>query len=89
MNGSVNGFDWAIQELKAGSEISREGWNGKGMFLFLIDPYLTDQFRLIENNAMIFGTLSTYIALRTVDNKIVPWQPSQTDMLTSDWGYSR
>ena len=29
--------------------------------------------------------MQTYIAMRTADNKIVPWLCSQTDALAEDW----
>ena len=29
-------FGKAIEALKAGKKVAREGWNGKGMFLFLV-----------------------------------------------------
>ena len=29
---------YAVEALKAGKRVSRAGWNGKGMFLFLLDP---------------------------------------------------
>lgn len=29
-------FGEALEALKAGKEVARSGWNGKGMFLYLI-----------------------------------------------------
>lgn len=29
-------FDQALKELKAGAKVAREGWNGKGMYLFIV-----------------------------------------------------
>lgn len=29
-------FGWAIQQLKAGKRVRRAGWNGKGMYLWLL-----------------------------------------------------
>ena len=29
-------FGWAIEQLKAGNKVTRKGWNGKGMYLWLM-----------------------------------------------------
>lgn len=63
-------FGAALQELKAGGRVSRAGWNGKGMFLFVVPPS---------------GTMQAFIAMRTVQRTCVPWLASQTDMLAEDW----
>lgn len=63
-------FGAALQELKAGGRVSRAGWNGKGMFLFVVPPS---------------GTMRAFIAMRTVQRTCVPWLASQTDMLAEDW----
>lgn len=68
-------FGWAIQQLKSGEKVSREGWNGKGMWLALQTPD--------ENSKMSLP----YIYMSTVDGKLVPWLASQTDMLSTDWGH--
>lgn len=78
------GFDRAIKYLKAGKKIAREGWNSKGMFLIFIDPYANNQYSVTEKPYMV-GTLSSYIGMKTADNKLVPWLASQTDMLAEDW----
>jgi hypothetical protein len=68
-------FGWAIQQLKSGEKVSREGWNGKGMWLALQVPD--------EHSKMSLP----YIYMSTVDGRLVPWLASQTDMLAIDWGY--
>ena len=30
----LGGFDFAIQQIKAGKRMARVGWNGKNMFVF-------------------------------------------------------
>ena len=74
----------AIRELKKGRRVIRKGWNGKGMFLILIDPYLTDQFTLREEPCMV-GTMLSFIAIKTVEQALVPWTASQADILAEDW----
>lgn len=86
MNNQV--FGWAIEQLHKGERVQRVGWNGKGMFLFLIKkwemytpfPEGTVSSHLIKDNE-----LAPFIAMKTADNKIVPWLASQTDVLASDW----
>lgn len=76
-------FGQAIEALKEGKKVSREGWNGKGMWLSYLDPYDNKQFTLTEKD--IEGTFAPYIGMKTADNKYVPWLASQTDILADDW----
>ena len=66
-------FGHAITALKAGARVTREGWNGKGMWLELQKPD--------EHSKMTLP----YIYMKTADNNLVPWLASQTDMLSEDW----
>lgn len=81
-------FGLAIEALKAGKTVARAGWNGKGMFLFLV-PGST--FRVNRPPLMgIYpeGTEINYcphIDMKTADGKVVPWLASQTDVLAEDW----
>jgi len=63
----------AIQEMREGGKIRRRGWNGKGMWLALQTPD--------ENSKMSLP----YIYLSTVKGDLVPWLPSQADLLADDW----
>ena len=86
-------FGLAIEALKKGKRVTREGWNGKGMFLWLKpavtvkadwchDPKLKV---LVESNGGEMEALGT-ICMKTADNKILTgWLASQTDMLAEDW----
>lgn len=79
-------FGAAIEALKAGKVVARTGWNGKGMFLFLVKG--DDMASSVKYG---FGQYegepewSSFIAMKTVDNKLVPWLASQTDVLAEDW----
>ena len=81
-------FGLAIEALKAGKRVARAGWNGKGMFLFLV-PGSTFQV----NRAPLLGiypeghtiNYHAHIDMKTADDKVVPWLASQTDMLAEDW----
>ena len=79
-------FGQALEALKQDKRVERKGWNGKGMFLFLIknDRWDFSCNRSEWNN--IWGTIkSDFIAMKTADGHVVPWLASQTDMLAEDW----
>lgn len=73
-------FGVAVQALKSGLAVSREGWNGKGMFLILIDKREDVLYGDVE-----LGVMQEFIAMKTAQNTFVPWLASQTDVLASDW----
>jgi hypothetical protein len=66
-------FGWALYELKKGHRVSREGWNGKGMYIELQKPDANSKMTL------------PYIFMKTVEGNLVPWVVSQTDLLAVDW----
>ena len=85
-------FGHAVELLKGGHRVARQGWNGKGMFLSLVKGRDTDY----HVNSEVFGTgndgnsqdqlpVLDAIYMKTADNKLVPWLASQTDMLSEDW----
>ena len=86
-------FGQAIEAMKAGRKVARKGWNGKGMYLWLMpaatvpvgwckEPHLK---QLAEENGGSFEALGT-IRMKTADNKVLTgWLASQTDMLSDDW----
>lgn len=72
-------FGLAVEAAKKGCRICRKGWNGKGMWLRIVIPGG-------DNTEFDMGMENLpYFELKTVDNKLVPWQPSQTDILAEDW----
>lgn len=81
-------FGWAINQLKAGNKVSRAGWNGKKMFLFLVPGSTFQVNRRPLLGIYPEGTTITYcphIDMKTADDKVVPWLASQTDVLAEDW----
>lgn len=75
------GFDVALHLLKSGRSVSREGWNVKGMWI-----RINTQSQLERPDAPnILETHPPYIEMRTAQNTMVPWVPTQTDMLAEDW----
>lgn len=81
-------FGQAIEALKAGKRVAREGWNGKGMFLYYVPegayPARTDVAKK-EWGEDALVPYQPYIAMKTVQRTVVPWLASQTDMLAEDW----
>lgn len=81
-------FSEALNALCNGAKVARSGWNGKNMFLFLVDG---SQFTVNRKPLLgIYpeGTEITYrphIDMKIVDGSIVPWVASQTDLLARDW----
>lgn len=73
-------FGQALNALKAGFSVQREGWNGKGLWLTLQTPE--------EGSKM---TLPYIYMSYPADHSVypngcrVPWLASQTDMLAEDW----
>ena len=81
-------FGLAVEALKKGAKVSRSGWNGKGMFLFLVQGSTFAVNRPPSLGIYPEGTVINYcphIDMRTADGKIVPWLASQTDVLAEDW----
>jgi hypothetical protein len=72
-------FGWAIKQMHNLYRIRRSGWNGKGMFLFIIKEWTYTDGK--QDN---FPN-SPFIAMKTADDKVIPWLASQTDMLATDW----
>lgn len=65
------GFEDALICLKQGYKAARKGWNGKGMWIRL---------RVARTPQEL-----SYLEMKTVGDKFVPWLASQTDMLAEDW----
>ena len=72
-NVSLMNFGQAIERLKNGMHLQRAGWNGKGMYVYLVyadertsyDPYL-----------VLFTAQKTHQA---------GWNASTPDVLAEDW----
>jgi len=82
-------FGMALYLLKKGKKLSRTGWNGKGMFIFLVPGSIFKVNRAPLLGIYPEGTQISYhshIDMKTADNMVVPWLCSQTDMLADDWG---
>lgn len=81
-------FGQALDLLKSGEKVARNGWNGKGMFIFLVGGSTFQVNRKPLLGIYPEGTTINYlphIDMRTADGSIVPWLASQTDVLAEDW----
>lgn len=91
--GCVNiSFGMAIEAMKRGKRVCRAGWNGKGMYLWLLPAsevkkeWCKDQ-RLIEamgdrDAIKCLGSIRMFTADGSV---LTGWLASQTDILSEDW----
>ena len=86
-------FGAAIAALKAGKRVARIGWNGKGMYLWLLpaatvqatwckEPHLK---ALAEANGGTVQALGSIRMLTANKEVLTGWLASQTDILAEDW----
>lgn len=66
-------FGDVLKALREGQRASRNGWNGKGMYIELQVP---DEYSKMKR---------PYIFMSPVDGDLVPWVASHSDMLANDW----
>ena len=91
-------FGLAIEAMKMGCKVAREGWNGKDMWLvymsgMTLPPFSTQgtERKVNDRTAKWIGedtplVTLPYIAMWTADKKWLPgWLASQSDMLSDDW----
>ena len=79
-------FSNALEALKKGKHVYRKGWNGKGMYIFIAGGNDIISNWIYTNGKNDNFPLLPFIAMKTADNKVVPWLASQTDILAEDWG---
>ena len=81
-------FGLAVEAMKMGKKVARQGWNGSGMFAYLVQG---SQFTV--NRAPLLGiypegteiNYRPHIDLRMADGSIATWAPSGSDALADDW----
>lgn len=88
-------FGQAVEHAKLGGKVAREGWNGKGMFVFFGFPKVevntgsTGMGATSGDAAEHFGCkyqATGCLCMKTAQNTIqVGWLASQSDMLAEDW----
>ena len=90
-------FGEAISAAKEGKRISRDGWNGKGMFVFMqvpsevpenIIPKMSSLPNDVKAELIRRGGSIRYqnqLAMVYPNNNIYGWVASPSDCLESDW----
>lgn len=81
-------FGLAVEALKLGKKAARAGWNGKGMFVFLVNG---STFKV--SRAPLLGIFpegheinyKPHIDIKNVDGSISTWVPSIGDVMAEDW----
>lgn len=67
-------FGQALESLKLGSKIAREGWNGKGMHV-----------QLDRGGDYWESEILPFFVIRNVKGSFNTWVPSVSDCLAEDW----
>jgi hypothetical protein len=84
-------FSEALKELKMGTRISREGWNGKGMYIVYKPGYPSGigankasakAHRIEEGEEIKYGP---FLEIFSANGTVYPWVPSSQDLLAEDW----
>lgn len=81
-------FGMALYLMRQGKLVTRDGWNGKGMFLYLVPGSTFQVNRPPLLGIYPEGTAVAYrdhIDMKTADGSCVPWVAAQTDVLANDW----
>ncbi len=90
-------FGQAIEALKEGKKVAREGWTGKGLFIFMqvpatitedIIPKMQSLPQSVKDEFAKRGgsiSYSNQMALVNPNNSINGWAPSSSDTLAEDW----
>lgn len=84
-------FGWALAQLRAGKKVCRAGWNGKGMWLALMQAFTIPEGMVNGRTAAFVPkgqdiACGAYIAMWTAQGVWQPgWLASQMDMLAEDW----
>lgn len=67
-------FGHALEYLKMGYKVYREGWNGKDMYV-----------QLNGAKDFEFSELLPFFTIKNVKNSFNTWVPSVSDILATDW----
>lgn len=81
-------FGHAVAMLKAGAKVSRAGWNGSGMFAYMVPAASYPVQTGAASSHFGEGSLvpyRAYLALKTAQNDVATWVPSCSDVLADDW----
>lgn len=81
-------FSEALELIKNGAKLTRFGWNGKGMFVYLVHGSKFTINRAPLNTVFEMGAEISYrphIDLKAIDGTCGVWSPNNSDILADDW----
>lgn len=83
-------FGTALAALKQGGKVARKGWNGKGMFVYLVPenryaPTTETGHAIADKQSDGLVPYRAYMALKTAEGDVATWAPSCSDALAEDW----
>jgi len=90
-------FGHAIRAMREGKRVAREGWNGKGLFVFMqipseiteeIIPKMQSLPQSVKDEFARRGgniSYSNQMAIVNPNNSINGWVPSSSDIYAEDW----
>lgn len=84
-------FGKALEALKVGKRVSRDGWNGKGLFVVYQKAYpqgIPCNKQTAEAWGLKEGDLfkcEPYLQINTTSGSHAMWVPSIGDVLAEDW----
>ncbi len=90
-------YGQAIEALRNGKRVAREGWNGKGMFVFKqipaeigleIIPKMQSVPQSVKDEMLKNGTTLKYtnqMAIVNTDGRVDSWVASSSDTFANDW----
>ena len=82
MEQKIGSLGWAIDRLKQGAKVARNGWNGKEIFIELQIP---DTNSKMSHPYIYIDTTGLISNNPNAKRNLVPWLASQTDLLAEDW----
>ena len=79
-------FGLAIEAAKLGKKVCRKGWNGSGMYAYIVPaagyPAQTEIAKAEFGSTVPYRS---YWALKTAQGDVATWAPSGSDSLAEDW----
>ena len=81
-------FGDALKALKEGKGVARTGWNGKGMFVYLVPASSYLALTKVAKNYFGENTYvpyNAYFAIKNTNETVSTWVPSVNDCLAEDW----
>ena len=80
-------FGLAVEAMKMGKKVARQGWNGSGMFAYYVPAgaYPARMGAIVGAFADDIVPYRHYMALKTAQGDVATWAPSGSDALADDW----